>query len=300
VRFAVAAFTNLSHDHLDYHHTIEAYFAAKARLFRELAPAASVVNVDDWHGRRLAADIEADITVGRVPEASVSAGEVRLSSGASEFVLVSPDGEVAIRLPLTGDFNVSNSLVAAGCALALGIGLDTIAAGLAAVPQVPGRLERVDEGQPFSVVVDYAHTPDGLEKAIEAVREVSSGRIITVFGCGGDRDPGKRPLMGAIAGRLSDVVVLTSDNPRTEQPEGIIAQISRGMADTAAARHVVVDRASAIAMAIGLARAGDTVLLAGKGHEDYQIFADRTVHFDDREAARETLRAMRETGGVSC
>jgi UDP-N-acetylmuramoyl-L-alanyl-D-glutamate--2,6-diaminopimelate ligase len=194
-----------------------------------------------------------------------------------------------VDLPLTGDYNVSNALVAAGCALALGVGPDVIARGLSDAPQVPGRLERIEAGQDFTVFVDYAHTPDGLAKAIGAVRAVTTGRVITVFGCGGDRDPDKRPLMGAAAGSLSDVAVLTSDNPRTEDPVGIILQVQDGLAGTRAEAHVEVDRRKAIVLALGLARAGDAVLIAGKGHEDYQIFADRTVHFDDREVAREEL-----------
>jgi len=196
---------------------------------------------------------------------------------------------VKVVLPLAGDYNVSNALVAAGCALALGIDLDTVAAGLSDAPQVPGRLERIEAGQDFTVLVDYAHTPDGLSKAISAVRAVTPDRVITVFGCGGDRDPDKRPLMGAVAGKLSDIAVLTSDNPRTEDPVGIILQVQDGLEGTAAETHVEVDRRKAIALALSLAHAGDAVLIAGKGHEDYQIFADRTVHFDDREVAREEL-----------
>ncbi|HEX9092867.1 MAG TPA: UDP-N-acetylmuramoyl-L-alanyl-D-glutamate--2,6-diaminopimelate ligase, partial [Coriobacteriia bacterium] len=292
VRFAVAAFTNLSQDHLDFHHTMEDYFSAKARLFAGIAPGAQVVNVDDWYGRRIAAETGATWTVGRTPEAVLSAREVRLAPSSSSFRLVGPSLEADITLPLAGDFNVSNALVAAGCALALGLPLDAVVAGLAAAPQVPGRLERVDEGQPFSVLVDYAHTPDGLAKALEAVREVTSGRVITVFGCGGDRDPVKRPLMGAAAGRLSDVAVLTSDNPRSEDPAAIIRQVEGGLDGTTAEKHVVADRREAIRFAVSAACPGDTVLVAGKGHEDYQVFADRKVRFDDREVAREELRAL--------
>jgi UDP-N-acetylmuramoyl-L-alanyl-D-glutamate--2,6-diaminopimelate ligase len=171
----------------------------------------------------------------------------------------------------------------------MGVGFGDVVAGLEDAPQVPGRLERIEAGQDFTVLVDYAHTPDGLANAIRAVRGVTAGRVITVFGCGGDRDRDKRPLMGAIAGQLSDVAVLTSDNPRTEDPVGIILQVQDGLEGTAAERFVEVDRAAAIALALAMARAGDTVLIAGKGHEDYQILADRTVHFDDREVAREEL-----------
>lgn len=291
MQFAVAAFTNLSQDHLDYHATLEEYFSVKARLLERVAPERRVVNIDDAHGCRLAASMPVEWTVGMRADAVVRASSVRMTQTATSFALIAPAGTVAVDLPLAGDYNVSNALVAAGAALALGIPLEVIAQGLSHAPQVPGRLEQVDGGQDFTVLVDYAHTPDGLEKAITAVREVTPGRVITVFGCGGDRDPAKRPLMGAVVGRLADVAVLTSDNPRTEDPVGIILQVQDGLAGTKAEPHVEVDRRRAIALALGLARTGDAVLIAGKGHEDYQIFADRTVHFDDREVAREELAA---------
>lgn len=289
LRFAVAAFTNLSQDHLDYHRTIEEYFSVKARLFAEMEPGSRVVNIDDWHGRRLVAETGAELTVGHGAEASVRASDVRLGATSTTFVLAAPAGDVEVRMPLIGDFNVSNALVAAGCALALGIGLEAVASGLSSCRQVPGRLERIETGQPFSVLVDYAHSPDGLEKALSAVRGVTAGHVVTVFGCGGDRDPLKRTPMGEAAGRLSDTVVVTTDNPRSEDPLRIIAQIREGVERTGADLRVEPDRRSAIALGLSLAREGDTVLLAGKGHEDYQIFADRTVHWDDREVAREEL-----------
>ncbi len=290
VRFAVAAFTNLSQDHLDYHATLEEYFGVKARLMGCVGEDRRVVNIDDPHGRRLADRMPVAWTVGTSVDAVVRAENIELGVVGTEFDLVTASASVHVRLPLAGAFNVSNALVAAGCALALGIGADTIARGLAAAPQVPGRLERIDEGQGFSVLVDYAHTPDGLAKAVAAVRDFTRGRVITVFGCGGDRDPDKRPLMGRVAGELSDVAVLTSDNPRSEDPVGILLQVQDGLLPTASEHHVEVDRREGIALAIGLARSGDAVLIAGKGHEDYQIFSDRTVHFDDREVAREELR----------
>jgi UDP-N-acetylmuramoyl-L-alanyl-D-glutamate--2,6-diaminopimelate ligase len=215
------------------------------------------------------------------------AEQVRPTS--TTFELVTPAGTRTVVLPLAGYYNVSNALVAAGSALALGIGLDAVVEGLQRAPQVPGRLERIDVGQPFSVFVDYAHTPDGLAKAIDAVRAVTPGRVTVVFGCGGDRDPEKRPLMGAAAGRAADEVVVTSDNPRSEDPVGIILQIEDGLRAVGASYDVELDRRAAIAKALSRAEAGDSVLIAGKGHEDYQIFADRTVHFDDREVAREEL-----------
>jgi UDP-N-acetylmuramoyl-L-alanyl-D-glutamate--2,6-diaminopimelate ligase len=291
VSFAVAAFTNLSQDHLDYHGTMEEYFAVKSRLFSELGARSRVVCVDDEAGMRLAAATGAEITVGRGPHAAVRAIDEVLAPTGSTFTLATPSGEVPVTIPLAGSFNVSNALVAAGCALALGVPLETIALGLANAPQVPGRLERVDEGQSFAVLVDYAHTPDGLAKAIGAVRAVTPGRVITVFGCGGDRDDAKRPLMGEAAGTLSDVVVVTSDNPRTEDPASIVEAVLRGLRGAPAEVHVEVDRRTAIGLALSTARRGDAVLIAGKGHEDYQIFADRTIHFDDREVAREALRS---------
>jgi UDP-N-acetylmuramoyl-L-alanyl-D-glutamate--2,6-diaminopimelate ligase len=287
--FAAAAFTNLSQDHLDYHATLEEYFAVKARFVGTVAPERRVINVDDEHGARLAASLGAVWTVGTGHGAAVRAADVRPGVSSSEFRLLTPRGDADVILPLAGAFNVSNALIAAGCALALGIDPATIALGLASAPQVPGRLERIDEGQEFAVLVDYAHTPDGLANAIGAVRGVTTGRVITVFGCGGDRDPDKRPLMGRVAGNLSDIAVLTSDNPRSEDPVGIILQVQDGLAGTSAQSTVEVDRRSAIALALSIARPGDTVLVAGKGHEDHQIFADRTVHFDDREVVREEL-----------
>jgi len=289
--FAVAAFTNLTQDHLDYHNTLEEYFLVKRRLFTDFDVRARVINIDDPVGASLAAELTDPITVGESPSAAVRAREVVLAADGSSFELVVAERCVPVRLPLAGAYNVSNALVAAGCALACGVDVDTIVAGLHAAPQVPGRLERVDGGREFSVIVDYAHTPDSLEKAIAAVKAVTPGRVLVVFGCGGDRDPEKRPLMGTVAGRSADLAIVTSDNPRSEDPVGIILQIEDGLRLAGATWEVEVDRGRAISRAISLARPGDAVLIAGKGHEDYQIFADRTVHFDDREVARRELAA---------
>jgi UDP-N-acetylmuramoyl-L-alanyl-D-glutamate--2,6-diaminopimelate ligase len=291
IRFAVAAFTNLTQDHLDYHKTLEEYWAVKKRLFTDHEVEARVVNVDDAFGAEIASEIPGVLTVGRSPNASLRAEEEAHGANGSEFDLVFNRQRLRVRVPLPGAHNVENALVAAGCALSLGIDLSTIAAGIESCPQVPGRLERIDEGQPFSVLVDYAHTPDSLAKAIEAVREVTPGRVIVVFGCGGDRDREKRPLMGAAAGSRADLVVVTSDNPRSEDPVGIVLQIEDGLRATGARYELEVDRRSAIRAALTQAKPGDAVLIAGKGHEDYQIFSDRTIHFDDREVAREELRA---------
>ena len=250
---------------------------------------ARVIDIDDPFGVGIASEHADAITVGRASAALIRAVDEVSDAGGTSFKLVTPDGSLPVRLPLAGAYNVSNALCAAGCAFAAGIQLETIKAGLEAAPQVPGRLERIDCGQPFSVIVDYAHTPDSLAKAIQAVKEVTSGRVVVVFGCGGDRDPDKRPMMGRAAGAHADYSIVTSDNPRSEDPVGIILMVEDGLLESAGEYEVVVDRRTAIQQAISLCRPGDAVLIAGKGHEDYQIFADRTVHFDDREVAREVL-----------
>ncbi len=289
VHFAAVAFTNLTQDHLDYHHTMEEYFSVKKRLFEEFSCDARVICIDDEYGVGIAVAHADAITVGRSSGAMIRAVDEVGDASGTIFTLKTPNGVVRIRLPLAGAYNVSNALVAVGCALSAGIDLQTIASGLEGAPQVPGRLERIDCGQDFAVVVDYAHTSDSLAKAISAVRGVASGRVITVFGCGGDRDPDKRPMMGRAAGEGSDYSIVTSDNPRSEDPVGIILNIEDGLIAARGAYEAVVDRRAAIARAISIAEAGDVVLIAGKGHEDYQIFADRTIHFDDREVAREVL-----------
>lgn len=292
VRFAVAAFTNLTQDHLDYHATLEEYLSVKRRLFTELDVGERVVNVDDPYGAGIAADLGVAWSVGRDPGAAVRATDVGLSASGSDFELVTPSGAARVSLPLAAEYNVDNALVAAGCCLALGVTLEAVVEGLGNAPQVPGRLERVDAGQPFTVLVDYAHTPDSLEKAASALKGVTPGRVITVFGCGGDRDPAKRPLMGLAAGRASDHVVLTSDNPRSEDPVGIMLQAEDGLRELGTPYEVEVDRRRAIARALALAGPGDAVLIAGKGHEGYQQFADRRVPFDDRIVAREELERL--------
>jgi len=292
VRFSVAAFTNLTQDHLDYHRTLDEYWSVKQRLFTEFEVGARVVNVDDPRGYELAQATDTGWTVGRGPEVVVRATDEQATPVSTTFTLTSPVGTARLLLPLPGAFNVSNALVAAASALAAGVSFEHVVVGLQNAPQVPGRLERIDEGQPFAVLVDYAHTPDSLIKAIAATREATPGRVITVFGCGGDRDPEKRPLMGSAAGAGSDVVVVTSDNPRSEDPLAIIDAVVAGLVAIGAPFVVEPDRRAGIRTALELASAGDTVLIAGKGHEDYQIFADETIHFDDREVAREELRSL--------
>jgi UDP-N-acetylmuramoyl-L-alanyl-D-glutamate--2,6-diaminopimelate ligase len=267
VRFAVLIFTNLSQDHLDFHGDMESYFEAKRRLFLTEPRPIAVVNVGDEYGRRLAQDL---------PEAIEFSGD---DASALDDV----------DLRLRGRFNLENALGALHAARALGIDDDAIRRGLESVRGVPGRFESVDEGQPFHVIVDYAHKPDALENVLRAARDLAEGRVIVVVGAGGDRDRGKRAVMGRIASDLADVAIVTSDNPRSEDPQAIIDEIVAGARNGV---EVEPDRARAIAQAVALARDGDVVLIAGRGAEQGQEFAERTIPFDDREAAREALRAL--------
>ncbi len=289
IHWAVALFTNLSQDHLDFHGGMEPYFAAKRRLFAA-AEGPSVVNVDDPYGRRLAAELPGEVvTFGLEEGAAVRATEVSFGLSGSDFTL---DG-ARLRSPLPGRFNVVNVLGAIAAARVLGVTDATIAAALLEAGRVPGRFEPVDEGQEFAVLVDYAHTPDGLENVLRAARELAGGRrVLAVFGAGGDRDRGKRPRMGAVAAALADVVIVTSDNPRSEDPEAIVAEVLEGAGPGASA---VVDRRAAIGMAVRSARSGDVVIIAGKGHEQGQEHADgRKEPFDDVAVAREALRGRGE------
>ena len=297
-RFKAAIFTNLTQDHLDFHADLDDYFQAKRRLFTGAFTPLGVVNVDDPHGRVLAGTAEvAVVTTGTAADADWRATDVAASLEGTSFRLRSPGGSVPVRLRLAGQFNVANALGALAAADALGIGLETAVAGLEGLAGVPGRFERVDAGQPFTVLVDYAHTPDSLDNLLRAARAVTGGRVIVVFGCGGDRDRAKRPLMGEIAGRLADVAVVTSDNPRSEAPEAIVAEVAEGVAHSAGPGGflVEVDRRAAIRAALAMAGPGDAVLLAGKGHEQGQEFAGgRKVPFDDRQVAAEELRVLLE------
>jgi len=286
VRFRALVFTNLTQDHLDFHGTLDEYFDAKRRLFTETRPPAAV-NVGDEHGRLLAEELRGQnalLTFGLTDDAELRADDLELGPRGARF---RADGiELATRL--RGRFNVENVLGAVAAARLLEIPDDAIAYGVRELRGVPGRFEAVDEGQPFAVLVDYAHTPDSLENVLRTARDLAQNRVICVFGCGGDRDRGKRPLMGRIASELADVAIVTSDNPRSEEPEAIIAEILAGARD---AEHEP-DRREAIARAIGEAAEGDVVVIAGKGHEQGQQFADRTIPFDDREMAREALRRL--------
>jgi UDP-N-acetylmuramoyl-L-alanyl-D-glutamate--2,6-diaminopimelate ligase len=292
--FAVAIFTNLTRDHLDYHKTLEEYFAAKRRLFEGTgasAPATGVTNIDDEYGRRLTGLASRTLTYGLEPGADISTRKPALSLSGIEFTAETPAGKIEIRSKLVGRPNVYNILAAIGAGVALALPREVIATGIAQLSAVPGRFERIEMGQPFLVVVDYAHTDDALRNLLATAEGLNpDGRIITLFGCGGDRDRTKRPLMGEAAGRASEIVVLTSDNPRSEDPLLIINDVIVGVQRTKAKLFVEVDRQKAIQVALDEARSGDIVLLAGKGHETYQVLRDRTIDFDDREVARAVLR----------
>jgi UDP-N-acetylmuramoyl-L-alanyl-D-glutamate--2,6-diaminopimelate ligase len=289
--FAVAVFTNLTQDHLDFHPTMEDYFQAKRRLFTEVGARRAVVNLDDPYGVRLATDlgIASPVTFAlNHAGAPYRADDLQTGLSGSRFRLHSPDGVAQLSSPLRGRFNVYNVLGAFAAARALGVPFDTAVAAVEHAGQVPGRFETVDGGQAFAVLVDYAHTPDSLENVLAAARELTGARLHVVFGAGGDRDRGKRPLMGEIAARLADRVIVTSDNPRSEDPEAIIAEILAGIARPV--EHDA-DRRAAIRTAIGGAGDGDVVVIAGKGHEQGQEFADgRKIPFDDVAVAREALR----------
>jgi UDP-N-acetylmuramoyl-L-alanyl-D-glutamate--2,6-diaminopimelate ligase len=293
-RFAAAIFSNLTRDHLDFHGTMENYFAAKRRLFEDTGagPArCGVINIDDPYGQQLRNLAAQTITYGLASGAQVTAKKFALALRGLDFVAETPMGKIEVHSPLVGRNNVYNLLAAIAASVGLGFQREAIESGISALAAVPGRFERIDLGQPFMVIVDYAHTDDALQKLLETARELHpTGRLITLFGCGGERDRAKRPLMGAAAGRLSDVVVLTSDNPRGEDPLKIINDALVGLQRTSAKVLVEPDRERALELALEQARPGDMVLLAGKGHETTQVLKDRTIEFDDREIARRILR----------
>jgi UDP-N-acetylmuramoyl-L-alanyl-D-glutamate--2,6-diaminopimelate ligase len=298
--FKVAVFTNLTRDHLDFHGDMETYFQAKRKLFSDyLRPdGRAVVNADDDRSPDLVAASRAPVwTYGIERPADFKAEAITLSLEGTAFRITSPVGAFEVKSPLVGRFNVQNLLAAFAAAVALGVDVPTALRGLSSVPGVPGRLERVPGAPGITVIVDYAHTDDALKNLLETVRELQPSRLITVFGCGGDRDRTKRPLMGAVASRLSDVVIVTSDNPRSEPPEAILEEIQRGMnGGRKAERHAIVDRREAIARALEMARPGDAVVIAGKGHETYQVLRDRTIPFDDRQVARDVLSRLAVRG----
>lgn len=294
--FDCGIFTNIARDHLDFHGTVEAYLDAKLTLFREYPrmskkPFVAVVNADDPSADTVIRAVSGKVlTFGVEKEADVLATNITVTEKSVSFDMHYDGQSAAVHLGIGGYFNVYNALSAAAASLALGLDTDTIVKGLAAANSVPGRFESVECGQEFGVLVDYAHTPDELENVLNTARNLAKKRLIAVFGCGGDRDRGKRPIMGRIGAEIADVVVVTSDNPRTEDPQSIIDMILEGIPSGAQSEIIVQpDRKEAIRTAISLAETDDLVVIAGKGHEDYQIFADRTIHFDDREVAREIL-----------
>jgi UDP-N-acetylmuramoyl-L-alanyl-D-glutamate--2,6-diaminopimelate ligase len=295
LEFDVAVWTNLTRDHLDFHHDLEAYFAAKCRLadlLRREPPGRRVIGADDPFMARLAASPrQGDLTFGLGSGRQVTAAEISPSLEGTSFRLGTPAGEVPVRLPLVGRHNLRNALAAAATAVALGWPVEAIARGLESAEPLSGRLEPVTAGTHFPVFVDYAHTPDALEQVLRALREVEERRLVVVFGCGGDRDPGKRAPMGEVVGRLADVPIVTSDNPRSENPQRIIDAVMDGVRASGNTRALAIpDRREAIAAALALADERCLVLVAGKGHETEQIFADRTVSFDDRVVIRELAR----------
>jgi UDP-N-acetylmuramoyl-L-alanyl-D-glutamate--2,6-diaminopimelate ligase len=287
IHWEVAIFTNLTQDHLDFHAGMEDYFLAKRKLF-EAAPKTAVVNLDDAYGRRLAGDLDCVTFSAEGAESDYSARDVSFDASGASFTV----NGTAIRMGLPGHFNVANALAAFAATEAMGVGAEIAAAGLARAGRVPGRFEPIDEGQGFAVLVDYAHTPDSLENVLRAARRLTEGKLISVFGAGGDRDRDKRPKMGRAGAELSDLTVITSDNPRSEAPAAIVAEVAAGAAG-AKELEVVVDRREAIARALERAEPGDTVVIAGKGHEQGQEFeGGRKIPFDDREVAREELRKL--------
>jgi UDP-N-acetylmuramoyl-L-alanyl-D-glutamate--2,6-diaminopimelate ligase len=304
IHFDVALFTNLTQDHLDFHADMEDYFAAKRLLF-EADPGVRIVNVDDPYGRRLAEEFECLTFSAEGAESDYRATDITFDASGANFTVSMGrkldteasfrpiNAEARVRTGMPGHFNVANALGAFAAAEALGVDPETAAAGLAGADRVPGRFEPIDEGQGFAVLVDYAHTPDSMENVLRAARRLTDGKLISVFGAGGDRDKAKRPLMGRAGGVLSDLAVVTSDNPRSEDPEAIVAEVAAGAREGDAELVIEVDRQAAIALALGRAEPGDTVVIAGKGHEQGQEFeGGRKIPFDDREVAREELRRL--------
>ena len=287
-QYDIGAFTNLSRDHLDFHPTMEEYRDAKAKLFAQSKMA--VINVDDESGRWIKDRFEGRVmTYGICKEADIYARDLEITDKGVTFNLHSPEGEIPINLAIPGIFSIYNALAAAGICLDMGISLEAIAQGLQRVKGIDGRFELLDTGTDYSVILDYAHTPDGLENILETARGFVKGRVLALFGCGGDRDFTKRPMMGEVAGRFSDLCIITSDNPRSEEPMKIIKQIMPGVKKTGCPYKIIENRKEAIEYALSNAKKGDVVILAGKGHETYQILKNKTIHFDEKEIVMEIL-----------
>ncbi len=300
LHFKVAAFSNLTQDHLDFHASFAEYGETKARLFTDHAPEVSVLNMDDSFGAKLAERAHGQVLrVSKRPFADIFPKQVTVDARGIRGTIETPSGEVTLESRLVGEHNLENLLLALGILQGLGVDLQRAARALGDAPQVPGRLERCDEpGDDILVLVDYAHTPDALERVLVAARSMTKQRVLCVFGCGGDRDPQKRPRMGAAVGRLADYAWLTNDNPRTEEPSAIAKAVLVGLREMDAKYEVELDRARAIELAVSKAEPGDVVLIAGKGHEPYQLIGDQTLAFDDRVEARRALSARRQRGGT--
>ncbi len=303
--FDVAVFTNLTQDHLDFHQDMEDYFQAKMQLFSNIGqgvkkfPKFAVINRDDPYSERIIKGCSVPfITYGLSENAQIRAANINTKDNGNSFQVISELGDFWLNLKLGGFFNIYNALAACAVGLGCGISQEKIIISLEGIDGVPGRFERIDCGQNFTVVVDYAHTPDGLENLLKAARGISSGRLITVFGCGGDRDRSKRPLMGKIAGKYSDLSIITSDNPRSEDPIQVISDIEAGIINTVkqAQYRIIPDRRDAIQVALREARKGDFVVIAGKGHENYQIIGDKKIRFDDGEEAKLAIKALNIDG----
>lgn len=301
VEYDTAVFTNLTQDHLDYHKTLENYLAAKAKLFTGLsdqgavkAPKGAVINVDDAYSSQIVEKTAVQtIGYGIHGECNLTAKDLQMTANDSSYAVILDGSEYRLHIGVAGLFNVYNTLAAIGAARLEGVAMEHIIEALESFDAVPGRFELIDEGQDFAVVVDYAHTPDGLENILKTAKEIVTNKIHVVFGCGGDRDATKRPIMGRIAAQYGDVVYVTSDNPRTEDPIQIVKDVEKGVREglrSGVTYEVIVDRREAIQKAIRNAAQGDVVMIAGKGHEDYQILKDKTIHFDDREEARSALK----------
>jgi UDP-N-acetylmuramoyl-L-alanyl-D-glutamate--2,6-diaminopimelate ligase len=300
LHFKVAAFSNLTQDHLDFHASFAEYGETKARLFTDLSPEVSVLNVDDSFGERLAARARGLVLrVSKRTGADLYPKQVTVDARGIRGIIRTPSGDVRLESRLVGEHNLENLLLALGILQGLGVDLQSAATALDDAPQVPGRLERCDDpGDDILVLVDYAHTPDALERVLVAARSLTKERVLCVFGCGGDRDPQKRPRMGAAVGRLADYAWLTNDNPRSEEPSAIAKAVEVGLREMDAKYEVELDRARAIELAVSKAEPGDVVLIAGKGHEPYQLIGDQTLPFDDRVEARRALGARRQRGGT--
>lgn len=291
--FQIGVFTNLTQDHLDFHNTIENYRNAKKKLFY-MTKKANIINIDDEHGRIIAEEVKnlktPLVTFGIDNNADIMGKNINVTSKGAGFTLVTPDYETEIEIKIPGKFSIYNALAAASAAYVEGVDKAVIKEGLGKVENVPGRSEVIKTDTPYTVIIDYAHTPDGLRNILAAIRQYAKGRIITLFGCGGDRDKGKRPVMGEIAGKMSDYCIITSDNPRSEEPMEIIKQVEAGIKPTGCDYICIENRRDAIKFALTMAKPDDIVLLAGKGHETYQVLKDRTIPFDERDIVCELLR----------